>query len=71
MSSFHKLLIEFLFLINWKSPFPFLGLLGGTFRFYSDFNRAFCKQTVETLIRRHILMYLIWRQAYMGQLFSP
>ena len=29
------------------SPFPILGLLGGTFHFYSDFNRAFCKQTVE------------------------
>ena len=37
--------------INWTSPFPILGLLGGIFHFYSNFNRTFCKQTVETLIR--------------------
>ena len=26
----------------------FLGLLGGIFPFYSNFDRTFCKQTVET-----------------------
>ena len=36
------------------------GMLGGIFHFYSSFNRIFCKQTVETLIRRHILRCLIW-----------
>ena len=30
------------------------------FHFYSNFNRTFCKQTVETLIRCHILRHLIW-----------
>ena len=30
------------------------------FRFYSNFNRKLCKQTVETLIRRRILWRLIW-----------
>ena len=27
---------------------------------YSNFNRSFCKQIVETLIRHHILLCLIW-----------
>ena len=47
-------------LINWTSPFPILGLLGGIFYFYSNFKRNFCKQTVENLIRRRILRCLIW-----------
>ena len=33
-------------LINLTSPFPFQGMLGGIFHFYSNFNRTFCKQTV-------------------------
>ena len=37
--------------INWTSPFMFKGLLGGTFPFYSNFMRNFCKQIVESLIR--------------------
>ena len=28
-------------LINWTSPFPILGLLGGIFHFYSNFKRNF------------------------------
>ena len=51
--------MDFPFLINLTSPCPFLGLLGGSFHFYSNFNRIFCKQTVETLIRRRILRRLI------------
>ena len=39
--------LEFPSLINWTSPFPFKGLLGGIFYFYLNFNRTFCKQTVE------------------------
>ena len=35
-------------IINWTSPFPFKGLLGGIFHFYSNFKRTLCKQTVET-----------------------
>ena len=50
----------FLTLINWTSPFPILELLGGIFHFYSNFKRKFCLQTVENLIRRHILRRLIW-----------
>ena len=38
--------------INWNSPYPILGLLGGIFHFYSEFDRTFCKQTVNNLIRR-------------------
>ena len=34
-------------LTNLTSPFPILGLLGGTFHFYSNFKRNFCKQTGE------------------------
>ena len=30
------------------------------FHLYSNFNRTFYKQTVETLIRRHVLWRLIW-----------
>ena len=44
--------MEFPTVINWTSPFPFSGLLGGILHFYSNFNRPFCKQTVENLIRR-------------------
>ena len=33
-------------LINWASPFHFKGLLGGIFRFYSNFKSTFCKQTL-------------------------
>ena len=32
----------------------------GSLHFYSNFNRWFCKQTVESLTRRHILRRLIW-----------
>ena len=46
--------------INWTSSFPFQGLLGGILHFHSNFNRTFCMQTVETLIRRHIMWRLIW-----------
>ena len=36
-------------------------MLGGIFHFYSNFERKFCKQTVETLIRHHVrLRRLIW-----------
>ena len=47
-------------LINWMSPFPILGLLGGIFHFYSNFKINLCKQTVENLIRRRLLRRLIW-----------
>ena len=40
--------------------FQTLGVLGGIFHVYSNSNRTFCGQTVETLIRRHILWRLIW-----------
>ena len=52
--------MEFPIFINWTSLFPFWGLLGCIFHFYQYYNRSFCKQTVETLIRRHILWHLIW-----------
>ena len=41
------------------SPCPLLGMLGGTFNSYSNFNGLFCKQIVETLIRRRVLRRLI------------
>ena len=41
--------MEFLALINWTSPFPLKGLLGGSFHFYSNFGRTLYKSTVETL----------------------
>ena len=45
--------------INWTSPFPFQGLLGGIFHVYSNFKRNFCLQTMENLIRRRVLRRLI------------
>ena len=42
----HLRRMEFPTIINLTGPFP--GLLGGIFHFYSNFKRAFCKQTVET-----------------------
>ena len=47
--------MEFPSLINWASQFPFEGLLDDSFHFYSNCDRTFCKQTVETLIRRRIV----------------
>ena len=41
--------MEFPILIHWSSPFPFKGLLGGIFHFYSNFNRTVYKLTVDTL----------------------
>ena len=38
--------------INWASPFPCKGLFVVILHIYSNFNRTFGKQTVETLIRR-------------------
>ena len=52
--------MEFPSFINWTRPFPFSGLLGSIFYFYSNFNITFCKQTVEIQIRRRILRRLIW-----------
>ena len=40
--------------INWRSPFPILGLFGGIYHFCSNFKIHFCMQTVENLIRRRI-----------------
>ena len=51
--------MEFPFLINLTSPFPWLQL-DGIFHFYSNLDRTVCKQTVETLIRRRIVWRLIW-----------
>ena len=42
------------------SPFPVLWAPGGIFYFYSNFNGIFCKQIVETLVRRRVLWRLIW-----------
>ena len=59
----HLSQMEFPTLMNWTSPFPFFGLLGGIFHYYSNFNRMFriiCKQIVENLIRHRILWCLIW-----------
>ena len=56
----HLCQMYFPILINWTSPFPILGLLGGICHFYSNFKRNLCKQTVENQIRRRILRRLIW-----------
>ena len=59
MSLTHLSLMEFHTVINWNSLFLSLGILGGIFKFYSNFNRTFCMQTVETLLRCLTLRHLI------------
>ena len=51
----HLSWIEFPSIINWISPFK--ELFGGSFHIYSNFDRSFCKQSVETLIR---MWHPIW-----------
>ena len=46
--------------IGRTSLFQILGVVGGIFHFYSNFNRTFCKQIVVTLIRCRVLRRLIW-----------
>ena len=41
-------------LISRTSPFPILGASDGYFQFLSNIYSTFCKQTVDTLIRRHV-----------------
>ena len=48
--------MDFSIFINRMSPFPILGLFGDIFHIHSHFDRTFCKQTVETLIRHRILV---------------
>ena len=56
----HLSRMEFPTIINWSSLFPLYGLLGVFFfQFYSNSNRTFSKQTVETLIRHRVLRRLI------------
>ena len=52
--------MEFPSLFNWASQFPFEWLLSGSFHLYLNVDRTFCKQTVETLIRRRIVRRLVW-----------
>ena len=44
--------------------FQFKGCRIVVFLFYSNFNRTFCTQTVETQIRRRVLRRLIWVCAF-------
>ena len=54
--STHLSRMEFLIIINhnWTGPFPFQELLGCIVHCYQNSNRTYCKQTVETMIRRRI-----------------
>ena len=45
--------------INWMSPFPNLGLLGGIVHFYSNYKRNFCKQTVESLAASDLVLHCL------------
>ena len=59
----HLSRMEFPTDINWTSPYPFLGVLSGSFHFNSNFDRTICKQKMKNLIRRHFLWRLIWFSA--------
>ena len=54
-----------------SNPFPFLGLLGGIFHLYSNFERNFSKQTAASDLVLHCLpisqkkdAWLIWVNSY-------
>ena len=53
-------LMNFPISIDRTSLFQILGVLSGTFHFYSKVHRIFCRQTVVTLIRHCVLRRLIW-----------
>ena len=55
----HLSRMEYPTVINWNRPFLFKGMLGGIFHVYKNFNRTFCKQTVETMVRRRVQRRLI------------
>ena len=55
----HLSRMEFTTLINWTSLLPFQGLLDDFF-FKPNFNRAFRKQIVETLVKRRVMRRLIF-----------
>ena len=55
----HLSRINFPISIGRTSLFQILGVFGGIFHFYSNSNRTFCEQTVETLIRLHAVRRLI------------
>ena len=54
----HLILMECSTLIIVTSPFPWLGLLSCRFHFHLKFNRTFCSQTVDALIRRRALTWV-------------
>ena len=56
----HLSLMDLPTIINWTNPFPNLGVLSAIFHLCSNFDRIFCKQTVETLIRHRVLRRLTW-----------
>ena len=55
----HLYRMHFPILINWMSPFPILGLLGGIFHLDSIFKRNFCKQTVENLAASDLVLHCL------------
>ena len=45
---------------TWTNPFLFEAMLGGICQLCSKFKQTFCKQIVDTLIRRRLKRRLIW-----------
>ena len=69
--------MEFPTTINWSSPFPILGVLGGIFFLNLNFNRKFCKRyAVSDQVLHCLLMShkkdarLIWVKLYITLLCS-
>ena len=56
----HYILVDSSSVIGWMSPFVILGVSGLFGRFYSIFDGMSYWQSVQTLIRRHIMWRLIW-----------
>ena len=56
----HLWQMDFPTIINWTNLFRILGFWGSMYQFPSNYESTFCKQTVETLIRRRVSRRLTW-----------
>ena len=56
----NSILVDSPTLVCWINPFVLLGVSGLFCHFCSIFDAKFCKQTMQTHIRSHIMWHLIW-----------
>ena len=59
-TSTHCMLVDYSLVIYWTSQFVILGVTGLFCHFYSILGGKSCIQTMQALIRRHMVWRLIW-----------